>query len=207
MFNLIPRDTVFFDLFEGLAGHVVTTARHLENVGKEFPQIEGHIRAIRQEEHEADELAHRALERLDRMFITPFDREDIHILVKGLDDIVDEMDSLAKRFTLYHVKAIDPVFCKQTAVLVAATMALAEAVGKLRKNSKLSDLAGVLKEVHRLENVGDENNHEAISRLYEGKMEVLEVMKWKELFDRAEKAIDMCQDVGDTLERIMLKHG
>src|SRR3954470_18951756 len=114
MFNLLPKDTVFYDLFEKLSAHVVSTSEHLRRLARSFPDTAGHIQLIRQEEHEADELAHAALDRLDRTFITPFDREDIHTLVGGLDDIVDTVDALAKRFPLYHVDKMEPAFQKQT---------------------------------------------------------------------------------------------
>ena len=207
MFNLLPKDKVFFDLFEGLASHVVSTAEHLRRLAKNFPEIGDHLQRIRQEEHEADDLAHKALNRLDQTFITPFDREDIHTLVGGLDDIVDTIDALAKRFPLYHVKAMEPSFIKQTEVLVEATLALLEAVKRLRKSRKLSELSDRLIEIHRLENVGDENNHSAVSKLFDGNTSPLDVMKWKELYDLIETAIDGCEDVGNTLERIVLKNG
>lgn len=207
MFHLMPKDTVFFDLFEDLSRHVVTTAEHLHHLAEDFPNVDKWIQNIREQEHSADKLAHQALDRLDRAFITPFDREDIHTLVGGLDDIVDEMDALAKRFKLYHVKSLDAAFRKQTGVLVQATAAVNVAVGRIRRNQKLSDLIEVLIEVHRLENEGNDNNHAAVSRLFEGDTPPLEVMKWKELFDRIEKAIDKCEDVANTLERIALKHG
>src|SRR5215212_1524603 len=100
MFNLLPKDTVFFDLFEDIARHIVSSAEHLRKLTKKFPDISGEIQSIRDEEHAADEIAHKALDRLDRTFITPFDREDIHELVGGLDDIIDGIDALAKRFPL-----------------------------------------------------------------------------------------------------------
>jgi hypothetical protein len=207
MFNFMPRDTVFYDLSEKLAGHVVLTAEHLHQLAVDFPNVSGPIQRIRDEEHSADELAHQALDRLDRTFITPFDREDIHELVGGLDDIVDTVDALAKRFTLYHVTVMSEEFRKQTKVLVDATEALRQAVFKLRKSRKLSDLSDSLIEIHRLENLGDDNNHAAVSKLFEGKTDPLEVMKWKELYDLVETAIDNCEDVGNTLERIVLKNG
>jgi uncharacterized protein len=207
MFNLLPRDTVFFDLFENLSRHVVDTAQHLRRLAEEFPNVDNAIAAIRREEHDADELAHTALARLDRSIIAPYDREDIHTLINGLDDIVDEVDALAKRFKLYHVRSMDSSFRKQAEVLVAATVALNEAVHQLRKQRKLSELSANLIEIHRQENIGDENNHAAVSRLYEGDVPTLEVMKWKEMFDRVEKAIDQCEDVANVLERIVLKHG
>lgn len=207
MLNLLPKDKIFFDLFEELASHVVSTAEHLRRLVKNFPEIGDHLQRIRQEEHEADDLAHKALERLDRTFITPFDREDIHTLVGELDDIVDTIDALAKRFPLYHVKCMEPGFVKQAEILVEAAIAVREAVHRLRKSRKLSELSDRLIEIHRLENVGDENNHAAMSRLFDGNTTPLEVMKWKELFEMIEAAIDGCEDVGNTLERIVLKNG
>jgi uncharacterized protein len=207
MFNLLPRDTVFFDLFEGLARHAISCAEHLRQLAKKFPKIDVELQRIRQEEHEADDLTHKALERLDQTFITPFDREDIHELVNGIDDIIDAIDALAKRFPLYHVDTMPVLFRQQTDVLVQATIALSDAVHRLRKTRKLSELKDVLIEIHRLESVGDDVNHAAVSQLFEGNTAPLEVMKWKELYDYIENAIDGCEDVGNTLERIVLKNG
>jgi len=208
MFNLLPKDTVFFDLFEGLSNHAVSCAEHLRRMAINFPADgAGETQRIRHEEHLADELAHQALDRLDRTFITPFDREDIHMLVGNLDTIVDQIDTIAKRFALYHIREIEPTFLKQADVLVQTAMALREAVHRLRKSRKLSDLADMLIEVHRLENVGDENNHYALSRLFDGTHDALFVIKWKELFDMIEEAIDNCEDVSHVLERIVLKNG
>ena len=207
MINLLPKDTVFYDLFEKLSGHVVAGAQHLHKMAREFPKVEAAIQLIRNEEHAADDLSHQALERLDRTFITPFDREDIHQLVGELDDIIDEIDALAKRVPLFHVKEMHPDFLKQTDVLVTATIAVKEAVHRLRKSRKLSDLSDKLIEIHHLESVGDDNHHGAMDRLFSGGTEALEVMKWKELYDYIENAIDGCEDVGNTLERIVLKNG
>lgn len=207
MFNLLPKDTVFFDLFENMSQRVVASAKHLQRLAKEFPKIDGSIQLIRNEEHEADNLAHAALDRLDRTFITPFDREDIHTLVGNLDDIVDSIDALGKRFPLFHVKAMEPAFVKQTDVLVAATEAVRDAVHRLRKSHKLSDLSEKLIEIHHHESIGDDNHHAAMSELFAGNIDALEVMKWKELYDYIETAIDGCEDVGNTLERLVLKNG
>jgi predicted phosphate transport protein (TIGR00153 family) len=207
MINLLPRDTVFFDLFENLAKHVVASAEHLRSLAKNFPNIAADIQRIREEEHAADNLAHTALDRLDRTFITPFDREDIHELVGELDDIIDAIDALAKRFPLFHIGAMDPQFLTQTDVLVASTKAVNDAVSTLRRSTKLSELSHKLIEIHAHESKGDDNHHAAMSTLFAGSIDALEVMKWKELFDYIENAIDGCEDVGNTLERIVLKNG
>jgi hypothetical protein len=207
MFNLLPRDTVFFDLFEGMSGHAVQVAKHLSSLGKSFPDISASIQRIREEEHGADMLAHQALDRLDRTFITPFDREDIHTLVGELDDIIDGVDALAKRFPLFHIKRMEPIFVKQTEVLIAATTTLDAAVRRLRHSRKLAELSESLIEIHHQESLGDDNHHAAMSRLFDGTTDALEVVKWKELYDLVEDAIDGCEDVGNTLERIVLKNG
>lgn len=206
MFNLLPRDTVFFDLFENLSEHAVAAARQLQKMANDFPDVEDHIREIRDLEHAADTLAHSALERLDRTFITPFDREDIHTLVEELDDIVDSIDFLSKRFTLYHFQEIEEDFKRQTDVLVRATEMLDAAVHRLRKSRKLVEFQQELKAIGKLEKEGDDNNHAAVSRLFSnGHHDPIEVMKWKEFYDRIETAIDGCEDVGNTIERIVLK--
>jgi len=207
MFNLLPKDTVFYDLFEDLVKHVVASAVQLNQLVGQFPRIEASLQMIRNEEHAADDLAHQALDRLDRTFITPFDREDIHTLVGGLDDIIDAIDALVKRMPLFHVKSIPPMFVTQTEVLIKASQAVKEAVFRLRKSRKLSDLSDKLIEIHHHESVGDDNHHAAMSELFGGGTDALEVLKWKELYDYIEEAIDGCEDVGNTLERIVLKNG
>jgi hypothetical protein len=207
MFNLLPKDTVFYDLFEGLSRHAVGAAEHLRQLSRNFADADAWIQKIRDEEHAADGLAHKALDRLDRTFITPFDREDIHELVNRLDDIIDNIDALAKRFPLFHIDIIEPDFQKQADLLVQATVAVSDAVHRLRKSRKLSELSDKLIEIHHKESVGDDNHHAAMSRLFSGQNDALHVLKWKELYDLVEEAIDGCEDVGNTLERIVLKNG
>jgi uncharacterized protein Yka (UPF0111/DUF47 family) len=203
----MPKDAVFFDLFEGLSTHVVSCAGHLHQLTCEFPDIQPHITRIRLEEHDADALARQALERLDRTFVTPFDREDIHALVGELDSIVDNINALAKRFGHYHMTSMEPAFIKQAEILMQAAVALAEAVKKLRTTRKLPDFQAKIIEVHRLENVGDDNHLAAISKLFESGKDPLHVIKWKEFFQFIEAAIDGCEDATNVLERVVLKNG
>ena len=208
MFNLLPKDTVFFDLFEGLSVRAVEAAEHMRSLAGQFPAgLDEHIKLIRNDEHVADGLTHQALERLDSTFITPFDREDIHDLVNGIDDVIDTIDALAKRIPIFHVTEMPAAFVEQTGVLVSSTKAMANAVHRLRKTRKLNELKDVLIEIHRLESLGDDVNHAALRKLFDGSSQPLEVMKWKELYDYVEEAIDGCEDVGNTLERIVLKNG
>jgi uncharacterized protein len=207
MLNLLPKDTSFYTLFEGLADHAVSCAGHLHTLAAKFPDAMEEIHRIRQEEHDADQLTHQALDRLDRTFITPFDREDIHALVGELDSIVDNINALAKRLASYHVKKVEPAFVKQAEILMQCTTALAQAVKLLRKTRKLTDLQGKIIEVHRLENVGDDNHLAALSKLFEAGTDPLHVVKWKEFFQFMEAAIDGCEDATNVIERIILKNG
>ena len=177
MFNLLPKDTVFYDLFEGLAKHAVSCAEHLRTLARQFPDVAAPLQKIREDEHAADELAHQALERLDRTFITPFDREDNHTLIGELDDIIDTIDALAKRFPLFHIRQMEEGFVKQADLLVDATMVVRDAVSRLRANRKLSDLSKLLIDIHHKESVGDDNHHAAMSRLFSGGSDALHVMK------------------------------
>lgn len=207
MINLLRKDTVFYDLFESLAGHAVSSAEHLRQMLKSYPEHEAHLQRIRDDEHAADQLAHTALDRLDRAFMTPFDREDIHALVGELDDIIDNIDALAKRLPMFHIKTIEPAFIHQADVLVQATALVRDAVHRLRKSRKLSELSEKLIGIHHSESIGDDNHHAAMRRLFDGSVDALEVLKWKELYDLIEEAIDGCEDVGNVLERIVLKNG
>jgi uncharacterized protein Yka (UPF0111/DUF47 family) len=114
---------------------------------------------------------------------------------------------LAKRFPLFHVSAVEPDFLKQSDLLVQATVTLSDAVHQLRKSRKLSELSDKLIAIHHCESEGDDNHHAAMSRLFSGGMDALHVLKWKELYDLIEDSIDGCEDVGNTLERIVLKNG
>ena len=162
MFNLLPRDTVFYDLFEGMSRHVVRSAEDLRQLGAELSRYyPAHPTNSRR-----GARGRRAgppgvtTDRLDRTFITPFDREDIHALVGELDDIIDTVDALAKRFPLFHVKQMEPMFLRQTEVLVAASVKLDEAVHRLRRSRKLSELSDVLIDIHHHgASVGDDNHH------------------------------------------------
>lgn len=205
--RLIPREERFFEMFVELAAVTQLASRALLDMLDNMDNLEDRATTIRDLEHRGDNITHEIKTKLNKTFITPFDREDIHELVNGIDDIIDMIDALAKRFPIFHVMTMTQDFRQQTDVLVQATIAMSDAVHRLRKTRKLSELKDTLIEIHRLESVGDDVNHAALSKLYDGQTAALEVMKWKELYDYIENAIDGCEDVGNTLERIVLKNG
>lgn len=206
MFRIIPLDTTFFDLFERTAAIVVRAAASYADLVRDYSNRDAHIAKIRQLEHDGDEIIHRTLDRLDTSFITPFDREDIQLLVKRMDDVIDEIDAASKRLNIYKIKEPTPWLVKQTEVLSKATLLTESAIKRLRNLKKPNGLFDHLVEIHHLENLGDENNHAAVAELYENATDAILVMKWKEIYDRTEKAIDRCEDIANAIEAIHLKH-
>lgn len=206
MLSIIPRNTAFFDLFDKAAAVVIRTAETYAQLARDYAHREDHIARIRQLEHDGDEIAHRTFDRLDQSFITPFDREDIQTLIMGMDDVIDEIDAAAKRLALYQIQEPTPWLVKQTEVLVKACRLVGQAVSRLRNLRKPDGLHEHLVEIHYLENVGDDNNHAALAELFEKAGNPLLVMKWKEIYDMTECAIDCCEDIANTIRGIVLKN-
>lgn len=206
MFSLIPRDAGFFNLFEEAAAVVLRTAEAYAQVAQDYGQKDHWIAQIRQLEHDGDDITHRTLDKLDKTFITPFDREDIQTLMMNMDDIIDEIDAAAKRLSLYLIYEPTDWLVKQTDVLVRATRLVGEAVAGLRHLKRPESLQKCLVEIHELENEGDENNHAAVAELYNNSADPILVMKWKEIYDMTERAIDGCEDVANVIEAIILKN-
>jgi uncharacterized protein Yka (UPF0111/DUF47 family) len=206
VFSIIPRNTVFFDLFEEAAAVLVQAAEAYVELARDYERREEHVARIRRIEHVGDEIAHRTFDRLDQTFITPFDREDIETLMIRMDDVVDEIDAAAKRLTLYKIPAPTAALIKQTEVLLQACQLAANAVNRLRNLKKPNGLHQHLVEIHHLENVGDDNNHAALAELFETQKDPLLVMKWKEIYELTERAIDRCEDIANAIRAIMLKN-
>lgn len=206
MFTIIPRDTVFFDLFDQSAGVLHATAKTYEELLRDISRREEYIKRIRQAEHDNDEIVHKTLARLDSTFITPFDREDIHMLMKNMDNVIDEIDAAAKRLNIFRIERINERLSHQAELLVKGTAHIIEAVRRLRNLKKPNGLQQTLVEIHMIENEGDENNHLALAELFSDGTDPLTVMKWKELFDLTERAIDSCEDTANIIEAIVLKN-
>ncbi|MGH7468571.1 MAG: DUF47 domain-containing protein [Longimicrobiales bacterium] len=201
--RLLPRDQEFFKMFAALASRVTAAARLLHTLFQEPERLTEHVAAIKDLEHEADILTHDVIARIDTSFITPIDREDIHLLASRLDDVIDRIDGTARRAQMFRIREVRQAAIDLTAVLVQASEAVEGAVGSVKK-PKLVVQTGT--QVKRLEEQGDALYHEAMGRLFDGEPDALDVIKWKELYDMIERAIDQCEDVANTLESISLKN-
>ena len=164
---------------------------------------EQRAKEIRDAEHRGDELSHEIGRKLESTFVTPFDREDIHALISGLDDVVDYIEEAADTFILYRIEAPTAIAVQQAAIIVKQCEQLHEALSNLRG---FKGLEKYWIEVHRLENEGDQIVRNAIAGLFADGDHPIEVIKWKDIYGHLEAAIDKCEDVANIIERITIKH-
>jgi predicted phosphate transport protein (TIGR00153 family) len=164
---------------------------------------EQHSRRIKAFEHECDELTHNVVTRLNKSFITPFDREDIYLLSGALDDIVDLIDDAARAMVMYDIRDTSPHARRFADVLQRMAIQLHEAVSMLEKPNGIGPR---LVELHRLENEGDDIYHTAIAELFRNATDPLNVIKWKDIYEKLEAAIDRCENVANIIESVIIKH-
>jgi predicted phosphate transport protein (TIGR00153 family) len=201
--RLIPREESFYDLFAEDAANVLGAARLFETMLRTYDAPEDRAREIRDAEHRGDEMSHEIGRRLERTFVTPFDREDIHGLISALDDVLDYIEEAADTFILYRIEAPSAVAVQQASIIVKQCEQLQEALANLRG---FKGLERYWIEVHRLENEGDQLARKATADLFSGGNHPIEVIKWKDIYAHLEAAIDKCEDVANIIERITIKH-
>ncbi len=202
-FRLIPREERFFDLFVEDAANVLDGARQLEAMLRTYDDAAEAAKRIRETEHKGDEITHDIGHRLEETFVTPIDREEIHALISGLDDILDLVEEVADTFVLYGIKAPTSIAVQQATLVVRQCETLHQALLNLRG---FKDLEKFVIEVHRLENEGDQIGRAAIAGLFDNGSNPLDVIKWKDIYALLEETIDKCEDVAQLIERIVVKH-
>ena len=201
--QLIPRDKEFYALFTDVATRMSGSAALLHELFKDPQKIERNVAEIKRLEHEADNLTHDTIDRINRTFVTPFDREDIHSLAAHLDDVVDLIDGCARRVTIFHITEVKEHAVLLSEVLLRSTRSIEDAVRKMKDPKAVSAANRQLK---LLEEEGDAVYHDAMEKLFSSTTDAILVLKWKELYDKLEDAIDQCEDVGNTLQNISLKN-
>lgn len=201
--RLIPKDEGFFALFDALAAIMVRSARVLDELFNEPDRLEVFVASIKALEHEADRITHEIMSRLDKSFVTPLDREDIHRLATRLDNVVDLIDGTARRAQMFHLKDRRAHAKELTQILLQATESIAQAAQSLKNPHEVSRIG---REVKLLEEAADAIYSRAVGNLFEGTPNALDVIKWKELYDNIEHAIDECEDVLNVLESVALKN-
>ena len=202
--RLIPRDEEFFNMFAELAARLTATAKLLHELFSEPGQLNQKVAAIKKLEHEADQITHDVISRINRTFVTPIDREDIHLLASRLDNVIDKIDGASRRAQMFRIDERREPAVALTAILIRMGEAIEGSVRNV-KNPKIVVARSV--EVKQLEEQGDALYHDAVGGLFEGTPDALVVIKWKELYDKIEGALDECEDVANTLDSIALKNG
>ena len=197
-----PADTTFYDLFARSAKHLVEGSALLAEMLGDGNDREGIAQRMRDAEHDADESTHEIVRRVNRTFVTPFDREDIYNLASGLDDVMDFMEEAVDMTLLYEVKSLPSELANQVEVLQRCAELTADAMPRLQT---MQDLEEYWIEVNRLENAGDKSYRRILAKLFSGKYEALEVMKLKDIVDSLEKAIDAFEKVANIVEQLHVK--
>jgi predicted phosphate transport protein (TIGR00153 family) len=202
--RLIPKEGKFFDDFIALADRIVSGATLLERMLASDPPAWDTALQIRQIEQECDSLTHQIIQRLNKTFVTPIDREDIHQLATSLDDVMDAIDAAATVVRRYRMSSLRYGARELASLVWQSAMQVRVAVEALDKRIGVHERAV---EVNRLENAADDVLDEALRRLFEEEKNAISVMKWKEMFDLLEEATDRCEDCANVLEGVVVKHG
>ena len=203
-FSLIPKEEQYFGLFRQMTSHIYDAASKLkEMLDDKQGDFPAHLRQIKAIEHACDELTHSISKKLNTSFITPFDREDIYMLSGALDDIVDLIDDAARVFVMYNVRETTDYARQFGDVIQRMAVQLHEVVSTLERPAGISDR---LVEIHRLENEGDDLYHEAIGELFRDTPDALRVIRWKDIYDKLEAAVDRCEQAANIIETVIIKH-
>ena len=198
--RLIPKDERFFGSFVEDGENLLAAARELQALLTAYDRLDDRVEVIRRLEHRGDEIDAEIAEKLEKAFVTPFDREDIHELTVQLDDVVDGIQEVAETFVLYGIAAPTEEARSLGRILAASAAQLAIVLGKLEG---LKGLEPHLRQVHDLEHEADGLSRAAIARLFGGGFEALEVIKWRDVYHALEEAIDAAEDAAEIVERMV----
>jgi hypothetical protein len=204
LFNFLPKEEQYFASFARMAAHIREAAHALvEMLADESGAYDGHLKKIKAVESACDELTHSISTRLNQSFITPFDREDIFLLSGALDDVVDLIDDVARAMVMYDVRESTPHAARFADVIRRMAGELCEIVPMLEKPN---GLAPRLVEMHRLENEGDDLYHTAVGDLFRNTKDPVELIKWNNIYEKLEAAVDRCESVANIIESVIIKH-
>ncbi len=201
--TLVPQKREFFELYSRAARNAVEIARLLVRLLDEFPNDDDLLRDIKELEHEGDRLTRDLIDLLNRTFVTPFDRDDMYRLSAALDDICDHIDEAAGNVSSYGVVEIRPAAKEQAHVILRSAEKLREAVDRI---DGFKDSSRQLHELRDLEDEGDRLNRAAVADLFSTTDDPLVIIRWKDIHEQLEEAVDACENAADVLEAILVKN-
>jgi uncharacterized protein Yka (UPF0111/DUF47 family) len=205
-FRFLPKDFDFFSLLEKQAEYAVQAARYLREVVSQAAVDDGHLKKMHDIEHDGDEITHTIIDQLNKIFITPFEREDIHALAKQLDDVIDMIYTITNRLRVYKITKANKYLGGFASVIEEAVCCVASAIKGLRNAKDRSPVTESCIEVNRLENLGDSMRDKALAELFEKEKDPIMVIKWKDIYQDAETVLDICEDVANVVESILVKY-
>lgn len=204
--RLFPKNEDFFQFFQKSASNILEAAKCLELILAKGPVDEAGLKKLEEFEHTGDRITHDTMERLNRTFITPFDREDIHQLVSRLDDILDFLYAATSSLTLYKIDPIPDWMKKISNLLVSIIGEVLNAVSRLSDMKHPEMILAICIEINRLENEVDNTHRMALAHLFENEKDAVTIIKIKEILEDLETATDKCEDVANVIEGIVLKN-
>jgi predicted phosphate transport protein (TIGR00153 family) len=203
MFNLIPKEEKFFEMFQESAQNIHRGAALLKEMMETWQDPAGMAKRIKDVEHEGDTITHNIARKLNQTFITPIDREDIYSLTSALDDVLDLIEAISDRMLLYQVPSPTPQAKRLAQIIYDSTAEIVKGVSVLGKSN---DVLKMCVEINRLENEADRITRDAIASLFGEGKDPIQVIKWKEIYENLEDTTDLCEDVANILESIVLKY-
>lgn len=206
MVMFFPREEKFFELFNRAAEHIEQGVQKFIDLLNNYTDVEIKIKQIKDIEHESDKITHETIEKLNTTFITPFDREDIHELITKMDDILDFIEAASQRLFLYRVEKPTEELKELSNTLLKAVREVKKAIHNLRDFKNRSPILASCIEINSLENEGDNQLRNAIANLFKNSPDPIRVIKFKEIYETIEIAIDRCEDVANIIEGIVLKN-
>jgi predicted phosphate transport protein (TIGR00153 family) len=201
--SLVPQNREFFRLLSRASANAVHISEQLRRLLDEFPADGNVVRAIKESEHEGDRVTRELVDLLNRTFVTPFDRDDIYKLAGAIDDICDHVDEAAGNIVEFGVEEIRPSAREQGEVILRSAEKLNEAVSRLEG---FKDSSRQLHDLRDLEDEGDRLNRDAIAELFATADDPLQVIRWKDIHEQLEEAVDACENAADVLEAILVKN-
>ncbi|MDD5285330.1 MAG: DUF47 family protein [Desulfuromonadaceae bacterium] len=204
MFGLIPKEEKFFEMFQEMGGILISGAERLKLMLDQYEDPLASQREIKEIEHQGDALTHSIIIRLNKTFITPLDREDIHALASALDEILDLIDASAQRFVMYRVEKPTIEARELAFIIVRCCHTINSALKYLGKRH--DDICEHCVEINSLENEADKVSREAISRLFDEEKDPVQLIKWKEIYEILERTTDRCEDAANILESVVVKN-
>lgn len=204
--RIFERKNIFLELIEKSAEKIREGGMALLDLMQNYTEVEKKTRNIKEIEKECDDITHEVFEKLSTIFVTPIDREDIHLLISRMDDVMDMIHAVSERLVIFKITEICPQAIQLMEVFLKSINEICEGIKHLKHLGKAFNILRHCVEINRLENDGDEITRKAIGNLFDNAHDPLHVIKWKEIYETLEEGIDRCEDVANVIETIILKN-